>query len=148
MFRLNRLECILVLYCFGTACGAIMFAVVTGITISCSLCRWYRSMLIISQMSMVICLFYVFDFTHRYLIYINCRGHIRTHNLHPNLRIGPISYRVTARTGGKLPRTNTPAYWALSQAKKKRKCFEYDPRILPKWSILQGQIENIRLGLT
>jgi hypothetical protein len=28
-------------FCFGTAFGAIMFAVVTGTTISCSLGRWY-----------------------------------------------------------------------------------------------------------
>ncbi len=35
-------------FCFGTACGAIMFAVATGTTFSCSLGRLYRPVLSLS----------------------------------------------------------------------------------------------------
>jgi hypothetical protein len=35
-------ECFCFNFCFGTACGAIMFAVAIGTTISCSLARQYR----------------------------------------------------------------------------------------------------------
>jgi hypothetical protein len=51
MFRPRRWPCyqnILILFCFGTACGTIIFSVVTETTIFCSLGRQYSKLLSIS----------------------------------------------------------------------------------------------------
>ncbi len=52
---------------------------------------------------------------------------------------GPNKLECYITQGWKLPVTTTPAYWALSQVKKKIKCCEYSPRLQSACSAWQFQ---------